>query len=131
MKMTLKWSLLFKYIEYFDSRPKAEWAGGEKAESGGITMPYPVYSEKTNSFIRALENTGITDIDYLHILMENGLDTHEKFSELIDSADEQLLCAMLTFYVRQEHFADGLKRFKKVRERGSLHFQNIRCSFCK
>ncbi|MCC8179335.1 MAG: DUF6508 domain-containing protein [Planctomycetes bacterium] len=107
-KKSRNWSKLFNFIDYFASCPKTEWAGGEKNAAGHMIMPYPNYDREVGDFIKELRTLGILECNYLGILRDNGILTIKDFPERIESADETLLCAMLTGYVRQERFGDGL-----------------------
>ncbi len=73
-------------------------------------MPYPVYAQNLDKFIQDVYSSDLMCHNYFEIMEEAGLDTsnEEKMIGAIDSAGLDLARAILTGYVRQERFCDGL-----------------------
>jgi hypothetical protein len=88
---------LLKYIPYFESEDD-EFC---KLESG-----YPEYDGRLLEFINDSYGEDLLEGDYIRYLNENVKD-HD-FPALIPSADLELLKSILTYYVRQERFCDGV-----------------------
>ena len=102
------YELLFPYIKYFDQRPKFEWGGG-KQKDGTFQLPFPIYSETIIQFEKMFYLSGIADGDYMGTIERYGIQAdHDSFAKAIPTADAKLLTAMLTCYIRQERFCDGL-----------------------
>ncbi|WLD93807.1 DUF6508 domain-containing protein [Alkalihalobacillus sp. AL-G] len=105
-----KYQNLLKYISYFENATENEacrWSSGGENEEGVITMSYPIYDEQLTTFIDEVYKTNLLDSDYFGTLKKHGLSSEELISE-IDDADIGLTKAILTYYVRQERFCDGL-----------------------
>lgn len=79
------------------------WAGGEAAEEGAVTMPYPVYAEKVDDFFRLAGQECWLDAEYLAVDPARMLDD----DEAIGAATLEQVRAMLTYCVRAERFGDG------------------------
>jgi hypothetical protein len=88
---------LLKYIPYFECEDN-EFC---KLESG-----YPDYDGRLLEFINHSYGADLLEGDYIRYLNENVKD-HD-FPALIPSADLELLKSILTYYVRQERFSDGV-----------------------
>lgn len=88
---------LFAYIPYFEK---------EDTEFCNWDSGYPVYGEKLSEFIKTAYETDLLRTDYLEYIEERIKD-HD-IPTAIPSADLELLKAILTYYVRQERFNDGL-----------------------
>jgi ADP-ribosylglycohydrolase len=102
---------LCAYIPYFETATKESvyhWGGGEKLGEKQFTMPYPVYDENLKEFIQDIYNTSIMCDNYPEVIHNRGLDNEEDMKNSIDDADLELIKAILTGYVRQERFCDGL-----------------------
>jgi hypothetical protein len=104
-----KYQKLLDFISYFkdDKIHFCQWQGGEKDAKGVITMPYPVYDEKLSEFIDSVYDSGIMMGDYLGYFKEQ-LSQKNDVNEIIKNANLDTLRAVLTFYVRQERFGNGL-----------------------
>jgi len=63
--------------------------------------------EKLTSFIDEVYKTDLIDIEYLSYL-ESHIPKESNLSDYIENADFRLLRAILTYYVRQERFQEGL-----------------------
>lgn len=102
---------LTSYIPYFKSAKKESvcyWNAGEKIGEKTYTMTYPVYEDKLNEFIQAFYNTNLICYNYMDIINEHGLCSTQEIAAAIDTAEFGLLKAILTGFVRQERFCDGL-----------------------
>jgi hypothetical protein len=84
-------------------RPVVRWRGGEKTESGAITMPWPEYDPAVEAFFRAAANACWLDRGY----------SPEQAAGMI-AAEGTMAAAslaevrtMLTYCVRGERFSDG------------------------
>jgi len=85
-----------------------EWGGGEKTESGAITMPYFALSEEASAFVHAAYDLGwvLEGFDW-----PKWKDTQEaqsllEPSVLADATPEQL-AQLLTTLIRQDRFVEG------------------------
>lgn len=99
------------YISYFeeiDTENPCRWEGVRIGENGTHTMPYPVYDKKLLQFIDDATNSGLMDYAYGKTIEKYGLEMSDSLAERIDTADLKLTKAILTCYVRQERFCDGL-----------------------
>lgn len=102
---------LTAFIPYFENvrnEDACHWSGGEKLGENHFTMPYTVYEQKLNDFIQAAYKSNLMCYDYLDVIQKNGLDGIEQMNAALDNADLELTLAILTGYVRQERFCDGL-----------------------
>ena len=118
---------LCAYIPYFETATKesvCHWEGGEKLGEKNFTMPHPVYDDTLNEFIEEVYKTNIMCDNYLEIISNRGLQNEEEMISAIDNADFELIKAILTGFIRQERFCDGLwasavenKVFLKVLQR--------------
>jgi hypothetical protein len=91
------------YIDYFSS-------AGEEAGTWVYkphVFPYVHYSLEMISFIDEVYKTHLIDIEYLSY-MESHITKESNLSDYIENADFRLLRVILTYYVRQERFYDGL-----------------------
>ncbi len=99
---------LLSYIPYFEAikgKDVCSWTGGGKNPDGGFTSSYPVYEEKFLEFIDDFYKTNLIVYNYLDII--NRVDIGF-IDDYINEADLELLKAILTGYIRQERFNDGL-----------------------
>lgn len=94
---------VLSYINYFST------AGDEAGTwvSKPHVFPYVNYSPEMISFIDEVYKTDLIDIEYLSYL-ENHIPKESNLSDYIENADFQLLRAIITYYVRQERFQEGL-----------------------
>ncbi|MRH44497.1 hypothetical protein GH741_17775 [Aquibacillus halophilus] len=102
---------LFDYIDYFKTISEDEvcrWEGGKKRENDNFSLGYPVYNQKFKNFIDDVYETEIMDANYIETLERYQLAMSDELRGVIDSANLQLTRAILTVYVRQERFSDGL-----------------------
>ena len=106
-----KYQNLFEYISYFENISADEvchWGGGSRQDDEAITVPYPIYDKRLRNFIDEVCKSDLIDFNYIKTLENNGLSISNKLTGFIDSCDLELLKAILTCYVRQERFCDGL-----------------------
>jgi len=61
-----------------------------------------------DAFTQKVEHTYFWKNNYIEIIENNGLKMSDDLVDAIESADEELLGAMLTSFIRQERFCDGL-----------------------
>ena len=94
---------LLSYIDYFSAAGKDEGTWVLKPGE----FPYVNYSEVLSSFIKDVHETDLMDSEYLPYLKEH-LPPKTKLADSIESADLRMLRAILTYFVRQERFQDGL-----------------------
>ncbi|MFZ3578981.1 ADP-ribosylglycohydrolase family protein [Virgibacillus sp. DJP39] len=102
---------LCNYIPYFEVATKesvCEWSGGEKQEENVYTMPYPVYEKTLKEFIGAVYSTNLMHHDYVKATEELAIENSQELMNIIETANFDTLRAILTNYVRQERFSDGL-----------------------
>lgn len=99
------------YISYFKTihtETACRWEGSRKLESGSFSMPFPVYETQFLNFIDDVSNSDLMDVSYGDTLEEYGLEMNSELAKKIDTADFKLVKAILTCYIRQERFCDGL-----------------------
>lgn len=70
-------------------------------------FPYVNYSPEISSFIHEVYQTDLLDTEYMSYL-ESLLPRDANHADYIENADFRLLRAILTYYVRQERFQEGL-----------------------
>ena len=70
-------------------------------------FPYVKYFPEISSFIHEVYQTDLLDTEYLPYL-ESHLPRDANYADYIENADFRLLRAILTYYVRQERFQEGL-----------------------
>ena len=99
------------YISYFETthaETACRWEGSHELENGAFSMPFPAYETRFLDFIDDISNSGLMDVCYGNTLEEYGLEMNHELTKKIDTADLRLAKAILTCYVRQERFCDGL-----------------------
>ncbi len=103
-----KYGQLLEYISYFedDSIKFYKWEGGEE-EDGARQLGYPVYDEGIEKFVEDVYKSDLMRQDYIEYLKPYQAKMANP-NNLIKSADFELLKAILTYYIRQERFGDGL-----------------------
>lgn len=102
---------LIAFIQYFKNVNKeyvCRWGGGERLGENHFSMPYPVYEQTLEDFIQTVYRSNLLCYNYLEIIEQHGLEGTEEMNEAIDHADLELTLAILTGYIRQERFCDGL-----------------------
>ncbi|MEQ6378156.1 DUF6508 domain-containing protein [Bacillaceae bacterium S4-13-56] len=98
-----------EHINYFnDNRIKfVKWKSGEKKEDGVLTIGYPIYDEGFRKFVDDCYKADVLDGNYLHNV-EKVCEENLIPMNYIESADKDLLQSILTYYIRQERFCEGL-----------------------
>ena len=102
---------LYKYSEYIRNLSvddNCQWIGGTENEDGSISMSHPSYDSQFLDFINELYNTDLLDNDYLKTLENSERKIMGGLGKEINEADIDVLRAILTYYVRQERFCEGL-----------------------
>lgn len=94
---------VLSYIDYFSTAVEeaVTWVYNP------LDFPYVNYSPEISSFIHEVYQTDLIDIEYLPYL-ESHIPKESNLSDYIENADSRLLRAILTYYVRQERFQEGL-----------------------
>jgi len=101
---------LLGFISYFedDDIEYCKWQAGEKLEDGISNMPYPVYDDRLQEFIRAVDKSGLMNSNYLAFLKDK-IGPEKDILKVIDETnDRDVLLAALTYFVRQERFSEGI-----------------------
>ena len=99
------------YLSYFaqvDSDIACGWEPGRRQEDGTLVFGYPVYEDKLCQFIDDCSNSGLMDYAYVSTIQEYGYEMNNDLAQHIGTADLKLTKAILTRYIRQERFYDGL-----------------------
>jgi len=101
------------YIPYFENinpESAAQWEGGQKLNDGTFTMSYPRYEKEFLEFIDAFYSGSLLELElnYANVIQQkvpdwHGADKHK----VVETADFELLKAILTACIRGEHFCDG------------------------
>lgn len=103
--------LLLPYKNFMATSTKkscCKWEGGGKVGENAYAFAFPVYCDELRRFIRVAKTTCFWSYDYIRILESNSLELSDHLINSISSADVRLLGAILTAYIRQERFCDGL-----------------------
>lgn len=98
-----RYDKVLSYINYFST-------AGEEVGTWVYNppdFPYVKYSKEISSFIHEVYETDLMDTEYLPYL-ESHLPLDANYADHIEKADFRLLRAILTYYVRQERFQEGL-----------------------
>lgn len=101
---------LLKYIGYFENvTEKSLYSCSveqyEQDEKDGVG--YPIYDNNFLKFIDEFYKSNLMSYDYLEII-ENEIGNVKEIDSYIRTADIKLLRAILTGYIRQERFNEGL-----------------------
>lgn len=102
---------LCNFIPYFEISTKwsvCNWRGGGKIWDNLYEMSYPYYDNKFIEFTNDVYNSNLMRNDYMDVINSYGLDGDEQMLEALDTANLELTKAILTGYIRQERFCDGL-----------------------
>ena len=94
---------VLSYIDYFSTAKEevGTWVYNPP------DFPYVNYSPEISAFIYEVYETDLMDTEYLPYL-ESHLPLDANYADHIETADFRLLRAILTYYVRQERFQEGL-----------------------
>ena len=129
---TIEIDELLRFLPLFDVPDRdfvESWGGGEKTESGAITMPYPVYPNDVLEFYRLAGQPCWSDYDYQPREAAQMLED----DAFIRGATLSEVKTMLTYCVRGERFSDGhwaamlesgrivalLKRLRELRDQSA------------
>lgn len=102
---------LFAFIPYFETATKenvCRWDGEKKPGESYYTGSYPIYDRTLKDFIKEFYETNLISYNYSDILDNRGLKNMDGINDVIESADIELLRAILTKYIGQERFCDGV-----------------------
>ena len=102
---------LCTYIPYFEAATKesvCKWGGGGKIGDNLYEMSYPYYDETLIEFTEDVYKSSLMCKDYLDIINLHSLYDDDKMITALDNDDLVITSAILTFYIRQERFCDGL-----------------------
>jgi len=99
------------YISYFeniDPESAIQWEGGQKLSDSTFTLSYPRYEKDFLEFIDAFYNGNLLVPNYTHVIEQKVPDwqTADK-NKVVETADFELLMAILTACMRGERFCDG------------------------
>lgn len=124
-----KFKKLCDYIPYFEQQvgKKVRWSEN-KTIDGVMILPYPICDAEVSAFHKLIYDCG-TDKNYSETIKQYDFDPN---SSDFSQADLTLIQALLTFFVRGEHFCDGfmaegiesgwilglLKRLDEIRTQG-------------
>ena len=102
---------LTTYIPYFEDATEesvCKWSKSEKVGDNTYTMSYPIYEDTLIEFIDEFHKTNLMIYNYLDTINKRGINGMDEMAESIADGDIELIRAILTGYVRQERFGDGL-----------------------
>ncbi len=101
---------LLPFESFLEIATKRSCYTGEslEKEKARYVFAYPEYTAQVNEFIHTVENSYFWSYHYIAVLNAHGLDVTEGLKTAIDTADVSLLSAILTAYIRQERFEEGL-----------------------
>lgn len=89
-----------KQLPYLKSQ-KVEWKGMEKLDNGAYTMPFPIYSDEVDNWIKMFYELKLSDYNYI-----------ENFNYIKDKKIEELspfeILSYYTHIIRAERFGDGI-----------------------
>jgi len=106
----LEYKKLFDYIIYFEDEniQYCQWVNVELGEKGTQILPYPKYDNKLLEFIQAVYDSGIMMDDYVIYFKDRIGSSSDVISVIQNTNEFDILRAVLTYYVRQERFQEGL-----------------------
>lgn len=94
---------VLSYIDYFSTAVEEAGSWVSKPHF----FPYVKHSQEISSFIDEVYQTDLLDTEHLPYL-ETHLPRDANYADYIENADFRLLRAILTYYVKQERFQEGL-----------------------
>lgn len=100
-----------KYISYFETvsaDTACQWEKSVELADGSFSMPFPIYEPEFLDFVDDISASSLMDYSYGNTLEEFGLGMNNELTKRIETADFKLAKAILTCYIRQERFCDGL-----------------------
>jgi ADP-ribosylglycohydrolase len=128
---------LLKFIPYFenaDPQNACRWCAGNKLGENHFTMKYPLYQQTLEDFVKTVYSTNLICYNYIEIIEKYGLHDKEEMYMALEHSELELILAILTGYIRQERFCDGLwesaienKVFLKILRRleGLMHTKEM------
>ncbi len=102
---------LSEYLSYLTDATKesvVSWVNGGDQNDDPFYLTYPVYDRTFVEFVDELYETDLLLENYNEIIMELGLTDERDLALVIDEADMDVVRAILTYFIRQERFQDGL-----------------------
>lgn len=99
------------YISYFetlDVENACQWQKSELLKDGTYTMPYPIYENGVLQFTDDISRSDLMDYNYGETIQKYGFSMNDSLAKQIETADLSLTKAILTCYIRQERFCEGL-----------------------
>lgn len=102
---------LSEYVPYLTDATKetvVSWVNSNDQADDPFYMAYPVYDRTFVEFVDDLYETDILLGNYNEIVAELGLTDEDDLALVIDEADMDVVRAILTYFIRQERFHDGL-----------------------
>lgn len=101
---------LLGFISYFedDNIEYCKWQAGEKFENGMSYISYPVYDDRLQDFIHAVDKSGLMNSNYLALLKDEISPKKDIIKVIDETNDRDILIAALTYFVRQERFQEGI-----------------------
>lgn len=121
-----KYERLYEFIPFFENVSEKEvirWSGSKKDAAGTLTLSYPIYDQQVLDFIKICSGADLLDHHYLETIKLYGASMEEGQEDTIRCADQRLVAAILTYYVRQERFCDGLWAIA-IKNKVFLHLLN-------
>ncbi|WP_261177916.1 DUF6508 domain-containing protein [Anaerobacillus sp. CMMVII] len=97
---------LSKFLPYFETATMesvCKWTPAEKTGEKQVITPYPTYDKSLLGFIDEIYSSNFMYTDYMSTIQ----DLDGDLNIAIETADLDLLRAILTYYVRAERFSDG------------------------
>jgi hypothetical protein len=102
---------LLEYINYFineDGSGICSWSNDAISSESTALSPYPIYNRDFSEFIDEVYNSGILDLDYIATLKNKSIPCTDEMIDFVESSDLATLRAILSFYICQEQFCEGL-----------------------
>ncbi len=122
-----KYSRLYEFINYFKdtNRVFCTWKS-ENPTDDQIILGYPVYSKELENFISEIYKSDLLKSDYLPYLYSLKEADYllriictEEIKEYIEKAEFETIRAILTFYIRQQRFNEGI--WESVAKKGIVY----------
>lgn len=95
------------YLEQSTADSVCRWVSSKKTQDGSITMPYPVYEDRLMQFAECFSQSSFVDFNYRNTCKIKGAASPSSFQSWAETADLELIQAMLTYCIRNERFCDG------------------------
>lgn len=126
---------LHKFVPFFEAafdKKVCNWLSGGKISDNFYSTSHPVYDSELYDFVRRFERSNLVCFNYVYVIDKYQLDKTELMHDAIEKADLELTLAILTGYIRQERFCDGLWEdairegifLKLIRRLDSLSFKS-------